>query len=110
MVLEEALRGLECGRPQLHLSVVIHPYFQPTPHGVGLGSAVVDACIFLDGFLQFLLDFCLRLAEDTLDDGFPGFWIAAGGVAALPAPVFTFSDIAFAVCSSFWHGINSFRQ
>lgn len=77
MVLEEALRGLECGRPQLHLSVVIHPYFQPTPHGVGLGSAVVDACIFLDGFLQFLLDFCLRLAEDTLDDGFPSFWIAA---------------------------------
>ena len=55
VVLEETLGGLERGRSEFHSGVVFHPDLQPCSHGVGLGSAVVDANVFLDGFFQLLL-------------------------------------------------------
>ena len=110
VVLQKALRGLERGRAQLDFRVVFQPDFQPATHRVGLGPSVVDADVFLDGFFQFLLHFCLCFAEDVLDDGLPCFGIVADCVAALPASVLAFSDVALAVCSSFWHGISPFRN
>ena len=87
-------RGFERGRSEFYFRVVLHPDLQPTSHGVGLGPSVVDADVFLDGFLQFFLDFRLRLAEDIFDDGLAGFRIVTDCVPALPASVLSFSDIA----------------
>ena len=110
VVLEEALAGFEGGRSEFDFDIVFHPDLQPTTHGVGFCLAVVDADVFLDGFLQLFFYFRLRLAEDILDDGFSGFRIVTDSVPALPASVLSFSDISLAVCSSFWHGISPFRQ
>ena len=110
VVFQKALRGLEGRWAQLDFCVVFHPDLQPTPHRVGLGPSVVDADIFLDGFLEFLLNFCLCFAEDIFDDGLSGFRIVTDSVSSLPASVLALSDIPFAVCSSFWHGISPFRN
>ncbi len=110
VVFQETLRGFVGRWAQLDFCVVFHPDLQPCSHGVGLGPSVVDADVFLDGFFQFLLDLGLRLAEDVFDDGFAGFWIVTDCVPSLPASVLSFADIAFAVCSSFWHGISPFRN
>ena len=110
MVFQKTLAGLERGRSEFHLGVVLHPDLQPTPHGVGLGPSVVDAHIFLDGFLQFFLDFRLRLAEDVFDDGLASFRIVTDCVPALPSTVLSFADVPLAVCSSFRHGISPFRN
>ena len=110
VVFEEALAGLERRRAQLNFGVILHPHFQPTPHRVGLGPSVVDTDVFLDGFFQFFLDFCLCFAKDVLDDGFSGFGISANCVPAFPSSILAFSDIAFSVCSSFRHGISPFRN
>ena len=110
MVLEETLGGLERGRSEFHSGVVFHPDLQPCSHGVGLGPSVVDTDVFLDGFFQFFFYFRLRLAEDILDDGLSGFRIVTDSVSSLPASVLALSDIPFAVCSSFWHGISPFRN
>ena len=110
VVFQKALRGFEGGRSEFYSGVVLHPHLQPATYRVGLGPSVVDADVFLDGFLEFLLDFGLRLAEDIFDDGLASFWIVTDCVAALPASVLSFSDIAFSVCSSLWHKINPFRQ
>jgi len=110
VVLEEALAGFEGGRSEFYSGVVLHPDFQPCSHRVGLGSPVVDADVFLDSFFQFFLDFGLRLAEDILDNCFPGFGIVSNGISALPAPIFSLANVTLAVRSSLWHGTNSFRQ
>ena len=110
VVFQKALRGFEGRWAQLDFCVVFHPDLQPTPHRVGLGPSVVDADIFLDGFLQLFLDFRLRLTKDVLDDGLSGFRIVTDSVSSLPASVLALSDIPFAVCSSFWHGISPFRN
>ena len=52
----------------------------------------------------------LCFTENVLDNGFSGFWIVTDCVPALPAAVLSFSDVPFAVCSSFWHGISPFRN
>jgi len=75
-----------------------------------LARPVVDADVFLDGFLQLFLDFRLRLTKDVLDDGFSGFRIVTDGVAPLPASVLSLADVPLAVCSSFRHGISPFRN
>ena len=110
VVFQKALRGFEGRWAQLDFCVVLHPDLQPTPHRVGLGPSVVDADVFLDGSLEFFLDLSLRLTEDIFDDGFAGFRIVTDSVPALPASVLSFADIAFAICSSFWHGISPFRN
>ena len=89
---------------------LLDPHLKPTSHSVGFCLAVVDADIFLDGFLQLLLHFCLCLAEDIFDDGLSGFRIVTDCVATLPAAILAFSNIAFSVCSSLWHGISPFRN
>ena len=110
VVFQKALAGLERGRSEFHLGVVLHPDLQPTPHGVGLGPSVVDTDVFLDGFFQFFFYFRLRLAEDIFDDGLSGFRIVADCVSTLPSTVLSFSDVPLAVCSSFRHGISPFRN
>ena len=79
-------------------------------HGVGFGSSVVDADVFLDGFFQFFFYFRLRLAKDVFDDGLASFRIVTDCVPALPTTILAFSDVALAVCSSLWHGISPFRN
>ncbi|MEI3142989.1 MAG: hypothetical protein V8S77_07160 [Oscillospiraceae bacterium] len=106
MVFQKALRGFEGRWAQLDFCVVFHPHFQPCSHRVGLGPPIVDAHVFLDGLFQLFLDFGLRLAEDIFDDGFAGFRIVTDCVAALPSSILALSDIAFSVCSSFWHKID----
>ena len=106
VVFQKALRGFEGGRPEFYFCVVFHPDLQPCSHRVGLGPPVVDAHIFLDGFLQLFLDFCLCLTEDIFDDGLASFWIVTDSVSTLPSAVLSFSDISLAVCSSFRHGIS----
>ena len=91
MVFQKALRGFEGRWAQFHLGVVLHPHFQPCSHRVGLGPSIVDADIFLDGFLQLFLDFCLRLAKDIFDDGFSGFRIVTDSVPTLPASILAFA-------------------
>ena len=110
VVFQKTLAGLKRGRSEFHLGVVLHPDLQPTPHRVGLGPPVVDAHIFLDGSLEFLFHFRLRLAEDIFDDGLASFRIVTDCVPALPSAILSFSDIALAVCSSFRHGINPLRN
>ena len=61
---------------------------------------------FADRGLEFLLDFGLRLAQHVLDDALSALRVIACGVTAFPSAVLSFSDIAFSVCSSFWHGID----
>ena len=106
VVFQKTLAGLERGRSEFYFRVVFHPHFQPTPHGVLLGPPIVDAHIFFDGLFQLFLDLGLRLAENILDDGFAGFRIVTDCVAALPSSILALSDIAFSVCSSFWHKID----
>ena len=48
MVFQKTLAGLERGRSEFHLGVVLHPDFKPATHGVNFRFAVVDADIFLD--------------------------------------------------------------
>ena len=110
VVFQKALRGFEGGRPEFYFCVVLHPDLQPTPNRVGLGPPVVDADVFLDGFLQLLLDLGLRFTQHVLDDGLSGFRIVADSVPPLPSAVLSFSDVPLAVCSSFRHGISPFRQ
>ena len=110
VVFQKTLAGLEGGRSEFYFRIVLHPHLQPATHRVGLGPPVVDADIFLDGFLQFFFYFCLRLAEDVFDDGLASFRIVADCVAALPAAILALSDVPFPVCSSLWHGISSFRN
>ena len=110
VVFQKALRGLEGRWAQLDFCVVFHPDLQPTTHGVGFRPPIVDADVFLDGFLQLLLDRSLRLAENIFDDGLACLWIVTDCVASLPSSVLSFSDVALTVCSSFWHGISPFRQ
>jgi len=45
----------------------------------------------------------LHLAENVFDDGLAGFGIVTDGVPPLPSAILSFADIAFSVCSSFWH-------
>jgi hypothetical protein len=110
VVFQKALRGFEGGRSEFHLGIVFHPDFQPATHRVGFGPSVVDSHVFLNGFLQLLLYFSLRLAENILDDGFAGFWIVTDCVPALPSTVLSFADVPFPVRSSFRHGISPFRN
>jgi len=110
VVFQKTLAGFEGRWAQLDFRIVFHPDLQPTPHGVGLGPSVVDAHIFFDGFLEFLLNFCLCFAENIFDDGFSGFGITTDCVPALPAAVLSLADVPLAVCSSFRHKINPFRQ
>ena len=110
VILEKALRGFEGRWAEFHLGVVLHPHFQPCSHRVGLGPSVVDAHVFLYGFLQLLLDRSLRLSENIFDDGFSGFRIVTDSVSALPAAILSFADVPFPVCSSFRHGISPFRN
>ena len=110
VVFQKTLAGLERGRSEFHLGVVLHPDFQPCSHGVSFRFAVVDTHIFLDGLFQFLFHLCLRLAEDILDDGFASFWIVTDGVASFPATILSFADVALAVCSSLWHKISLLCQ
>jgi len=110
VVFQKALRGFEGRWAQLDFCVVFHPHFQPTPHGVVLGPPIVDAHIFFDGFLQLFFYFRLRFAENIFDDGLSGFRISANCVPALPAAVLSLADVPLAVCSSFRHKINPFRQ
>ena len=110
VVFQKTLAGLERGRSEFHLGVVLHPDLQPTPHGVGLGPSVVDTDVFLDCLFQLFLDFGLRLAKNVLDDGFAGFRIVTDCVPALPSTVLSFADVPFPVRSSFRHGISPFRN
>ena len=110
VVAEKALRGLERGWSEFYFRVVLHPHLKPTSHGVGLGPPIVDAHVFLNGFLQLFLDLGLRLAQHVLDDPFSSLRVIACGVPALPSAILSFSDVPFPVCSSFWHGISPFRQ
>ena len=73
-------------------------------------QAVVDADVLLDGFFQFLFDFCLRFSEDIFDDGLPCFGIVTDSVSSLPSTVLSFADVPFPVRSSFRHGISPFRN
>ena len=75
VVFQKALAGFEGRWAQLDFRIVFHPDLQPTPHRVGLGPPIVDADVFLYGYLQLLLDRSLRLAENIFDDGFSGFRI-----------------------------------
>ena len=92
VILEKALRGFEGRWAEFHLGVVLHPHFQPCSHRVGLGPPVVDAHVFLDGFLQLFFYFRLRFSEDIFDDGLARFRIVTDGVPALPSTVLSFAD------------------
>ena len=83
------------------------PY--PQCHCVGSRFGYIQPLAFADRGLEFLLDFGLRFTQHVLDDPFSSLVIARG-VPTLPAAILSFSDIALAVCSSFWHGISPFRQ
>ena len=73
----------------LALSIVL----QPAAYGVGLGSAVVDAGVFLDGAFELFFHLVLRLAKNILDDGFPRLWIVADGVSSLPSAILSLSNV-----------------
>ena len=64
---------------------------------------------FADRGFEFLLHFCLRLAQHVLDDPFSSLVIARG-VSPLPSTVLSFADVPFPVRSSFRHGISPFRN
>ena len=74
------------------------------------GFAYVQLLAFADRGLEFFLDLGLRFAQHVLDDPFSCLRVIARGVPPLPASVFSFSDIALTVCSSFWHGIDLLCQ
>ena len=65
---------------------------------------------FADRGLEFLLDLGLRFTQHVLDDPLSALRVIARGVAALPAAVLSFSDVAFTVRSSLWHVISPFRN
>ena len=92
VVLEEALAGFEGGRSEFDFDIVFHPDLQPTTHGVGFRPPIVDADVFLDGFLQLFFYFRLRFSEDIFDDGLASFRIVTDGVPALPSSVLSFED------------------
>ena len=110
VIFQKALAGFEGRWAQLDFCVVFHPDLQPAPHGVGFRPPVVDADVFLDGFLQLFFYFRLCFSEDIFDDGLACLWIVTDCVPALPTSVFSFSDVPLAVCSSLWHGISPFHN
>ena len=96
--------------PDAGLSVDLVPHFHPRTDCVSPGFGYIQLLTFADRGLEFLLDLGLRLAQHVLDDPLSALRVIACGVAALPSSVLSFSDIAFSVCSSFWHGISPFRN
>ena len=110
VVFQKTLRGFVGRWAQFDFRVVFHPDLQPCSHRIGLGPSVVDADVFLDGSLEFLFHFRLRLAEDIFDDGLSGFRIVTDCVPAFPSSILSLADVPLAVCSSFRHGISPFRN
>ncbi len=109
VVFDVAMIGQVGGWAHFDFGIVLIPHFSPVTHGVGLGPSVVDAHIFLDGFLQLFLDFRLRLSKDVFNDGLSCFWIVTDCVPTLPASVLSFADISLPVCSSLWHMLSNQR-
>ena len=87
------------GQPDIGFGVEFIPAFQPGGHCVFLSAADIQHFVFLLGGGQFLFYFSLGLAQHVFDDAFAGLWIIACCVAALPAAILSFADIAFTVCS-----------
>ena len=96
--------------PDAGLGVDLVPRFHPRTDRVSPGFGYIQPLAFADCGLEFLLDLGLRLAQHVLDDALSALRVIACGVTAFPAAILSFSDIALAVCSSFWHGISPFRN
>jgi len=88
-----------------YLCVVLKPLVHPGTYCVFPGFGDVQIFGFLDGRFQFGLCLCLGPAQDVLVDGFAGFRIVPGGVAALPSTVFSLSDVPLSVGAFLRHGI-----
>ena len=86
------------------------PRFHPRTDRVSPGFGYIQPLAFTDRGLEFLLDLGLRFTQHVLDDPLSALRVIARRVPALPSAVLSFSDISLAVCSSFWHKINPFRQ
>ena len=96
--------------PDTRFSIDLVPCPYPRTDRVSPRFGYVQPLAFADRGLEFLLDLGLRLAQHVLDDAFSALWVIARCVPALPTAVFSLSDIALAVCSSFWHGIDLLCQ
>ena len=99
-----------CVGSDARLGVDLIPRFHPRTDCVSPSFGYVQPLAFADRRLELFLDLGLRFAQHVFDDALSSLWVITGGVPTLPAAILSFSDIALAVCSSFWHKINPFRQ
>ena len=103
VLLDHQVVTIRRGDADIWLGVDVVPASQPCGHGVLVGAADIDALggLHCGGQLRFALR--LRFAQDVLDDTLASFRVVACGVAALPATVTAFADVALTVGAFLGH-------
>ena len=94
------------GGADIGLGIELVPGAQPRGYRVFFAAAHIQALTFLQGFFQLFLDFGLCLTQHILDNPLAGLGVVPGGVPALPAAIFSLTDVTFAVGPLFCHGRN----
>ena len=92
-----------CGLPDIRLGVYFKPDLRPLSNGVLFILLNIQILCGLDGLFQLLLYLSLGFPQHVAGDSFAGVRVESGGVAAFPAAVLAFADVAFSVCSAFCH-------
>ena len=106
MVVDVPPVGLVGRRTDLHLGVVLEPDIHPLPHAVFLGFCLIYDLCFLNSLLQFGSGLRLGPSQDVPVDGLACLRVVSGGVPALPAAIFPFSEVALPVGSAFCHVVS----
>ena len=103
VVVDVAFVGLMTGGSDLDLCHIFKPGIHPSSHGVLSGFGEVNLSSFDQGSCQFFFDLCLGFAKDILENLLAGDRVMTCGVSTFPAAVFSFANVAFAVCSFLCH-------
>ena len=87
--------GFPDGRP----GVILEPGLSPLTHRELAGLMRVHFSSLFQRRRQFFFAFFLGFRQYVFADGFAGFRVAAGRIAALPAAILALADVTLAVCS-----------
>jgi len=105
VVVDVSSIGLVGGWPDFDFGIVFKPLVHPCAYRVFSGFGHIQALGFLDSRFQLALCLCLGPAQDVFVDGLAGLRIVPCSVPALPATVFSLSDVPLSVGAFFCHGI-----
>ena len=87
--------------PHFDFGAVLKPHVHPLAYGVLLCPDGIHFGVFLDGPLELLLALLPGFCQHVFVDNLAGIRVTASRVAALPAAIAAFADVAFSVGSPF---------